>query len=68
MYVLQIIVWPRFVLLFAIVLSVLRFVDFDYPFGIIKLFVFLLLLFGHCIVCPSSIPSGEYSWNEMLFA
>ena len=49
MYALQIIVWPRFLLRFAIVFSVLRFKDFDYPFGIIKLFVFLSPFLGNAL-------------------
>jgi hypothetical protein len=42
-YVLQIIVWSRFLFLFAIVLSVLRFTASDYPFGIFKLFFVLVV-------------------------
>ena len=37
--------------LLAIVLSVLRFTDSDYPFGIFTPF-FSFLYFGYCIVCP----------------
>jgi hypothetical protein len=42
-YVLQIIVWSRFLFLFAIVLSVLRFTASDYSFGIFKLFFVLVV-------------------------
>ena len=38
MYVLQIVVCPFVLFLLAIVLSVLRYTDSDYPFGIFKLF------------------------------
>ena len=38
-YILQIVVCPFVLFLLAIVLSVLRFTDSDYPFGIFKLFL-----------------------------
>jgi hypothetical protein len=42
--------------LYAIALSVLRFTNSDYPFGIFKhLFALLSFSFGHCVVGPSSI-------------
>jgi hypothetical protein len=55
--------WLPLWYLFAIVLSVLRFSDSDYPFGIFwplscLFFDFLILItplvsFGHCVVCSS---------------
>ena len=43
-YVLQIVVCPFVLFLWAIVLSVLRFTDSDYPFGIFKLLIFFHLI------------------------
>ena len=59
--------WLPLWYLLAIVLSVLRFPASDYPFGIFwplcclsffdsRLLITPLVSFGHCIVCPSSIP------------
>ena len=42
MYVLYIVVCPFVLFRLAIVLSVLRYTDSDYPFGIFKLFLSLL--------------------------
>jgi hypothetical protein len=39
MYILQIVVCPFVLFILAIVLSVLRYMDSDYPFGIFKLFL-----------------------------
>ena len=58
--------WLLLWYLVAIVLSVLRFTTFGYPFGILwplyclsfldlRLLITLLVSCGHCIVCPSSI-------------
>jgi hypothetical protein len=58
--------WLPLWYLVAIVLSVLRFMDSDYPFGILwplcclSFFDLLILITplvssGHCVVCPSSI-------------
>ena len=44
MYVLWIVVCPFVLFLLAIVLSVLRYTDSDYPFGIFKLFFWLFCI------------------------
>ena len=57
--------WLPFWYLLTIVLSVLRFTDYDYPFGIcsplcclsfdLQIMITPLVSFDHCVVCPSSI-------------
>jgi len=57
--------WLHLWYLLAIVLSVLRFTDSDYTFGIfwplyclsfgLRILITPLVSFGHCIVCPSSV-------------
>jgi len=44
MYVLSIVVCPFVLFLLAIVLSVLRFMDSDYPFGIFKVILIIAML------------------------
>ena len=67
MYVLLIVVCPFVLFLLAIVLSVvLRYTDYDYPFGIfwplcclfffaIRIMITPLVSFGHCVVYSSSL-------------
>jgi hypothetical protein len=63
-YVLQINVWPRFLFLFAIVLSVLSFTDVDYPCGIIKLFLsscpYLVIVLSLLRFTDSDYPFGIF--------
>ncbi len=54
---------PLFLFLLTIVVSVLRFVDSDYPFGIFKLFLHLKMIFRLLVFFSKGIQCIQFDWT-----